>query len=579
MQRIKILWMEVAFHACYIFLAIYALFRVYSLGPNPYEQGIMYTAAIAAREGLEPNRDFFMQYGPVSSWLQGYWMRLFGPELIQLQLSTMFAVLLLSSVTFFTLRIFLGNTLAIYLSALWLMSGPHGAPWSSLWSNLFAICGGCVIYYCKTNYRVFKTFRTFSYLFIANSFLVLGFFTRIHVIVVIFLITFLIFFDASTSREFKKIFFFTQFCVSVIFTLSLALMGVLRPWFEQCIIWTAKTYVGKGPGFTLARVGDALFIVIIPLLVGLLFLLLHLIFVRHAGKRSLPSIASRIVILIFTLVSLIFIFKYQFFERTYPYTLVNPQVLMVTFSEKFFFFFTFAILSIFILLSILRLYFWFSKKEGSVSVFDCLAVGLLTQLYPLHDAFHIFVIVPGLLISIAYYYKKEISSFYNYSIRNQNFIKNMIGKGLLVVLLLQNLLLGLKVDYHFSSSILSGIASRSYSSYVQEGRMTEQWAKQLDATITALSRYPVRGNVHFYCKDGLFSSANGTYLPADQYYVNWGPIPKDRAVVKYSFYCALTKDELYERIESGSLPIFVKTFPASPMSKIGELYYALLERK
>lgn len=111
MQRIKILWMEVAFHACYIFLAIYALFRVYSLGPNPYEQGIMYTAAIAAREGLEPNRDFFMQYGPVSSWLQGYWMRLFGPELIQLQLSTMFAVLLLSSVTFFTLRIFLGNTL------------------------------------------------------------------------------------------------------------------------------------------------------------------------------------------------------------------------------------------------------------------------------------------------------------------------------------------------------------------------------------------------------------------------------------------------------------------------------------
>ena len=121
---------------CYV-----ALYRLYILGPNTYEQGYMYTAAVAFENGSLPHKDFFMQYGPTVPAIQGSWMKLFGTDLIQLQHVTLLSLILTSMLLFIILRIRWSFFWSTILTLFWLMSGPHGNPWSSVWSNFFALLG------------------------------------------------------------------------------------------------------------------------------------------------------------------------------------------------------------------------------------------------------------------------------------------------------------------------------------------------------------------------------------------------------------------------------------------------------
>lgn len=83
---------------------LYSIYRVHLIGPNPYEQGFMYTAAVASSEGLLPNRDFFMPYGPTTSMIQGFWLNIFGTNLIQLQYVTILSLLLTSALLLLLLK-------------------------------------------------------------------------------------------------------------------------------------------------------------------------------------------------------------------------------------------------------------------------------------------------------------------------------------------------------------------------------------------------------------------------------------------------------------------------------------------
>lgn len=190
------------------------------------------------------------------------------------------------------------------------------------------------------------------------------------------------------------------------------------------------------------------------------------------------------------------------------------------------------------------------------------------------------MIAPGLIISLAFSFgTKNWDILRRYNLQAIEGFARVSVVGLLVLLLSQNLLLGLRTEYDFNSGILNGMKSRSYSAYVAEGQMSRSWALNLQQSLTLLSQESVKGDVHLFCKEGLFSAANGSYLPADAYYVNWGPIPSNRTPTTYQFYCGISNEQLEKLIERGLRIVNITSFPSSPISSSGEQFYVLLRKQ
>jgi hypothetical protein len=503
-------------------------------------------------------------------------MRLFGSNLIQLQMSALFSVLLFAILLFKILRSSLSLFWSGILTVLWLLSGPHGNPWSSIWSNLFATLSVWV--FCRASEVTVagKSKLGFAFFLSANSLLWLAMFTRIHIIAVIFLV--MIHFLIGLGRLHRKQYLFTQILSAGIFILFATFTGILKPWFHQCIVWAASAYIGKGSGLSISRIGDLSFVVLVPSVLIVLMVIIAKLELLGTNLESSNLLAMRATLNAMLVSFAVFVFIMQFIRKVEPFTLLNPQVFAVTFSQKFFYAFTFGVLCSFCAFSI-ALLCRLLRRQSLPNLWDFLALGMLTQLYPLQDPYHIFVIVPALLISLARSYTERrwdlpssLSALMSkLSLRSMSSIFTF-------VLLIQTLLLGLKTDHRFSFGILEGMYSRSYSAYVQEGRMNKKWAKDLEQTIRELSKQKIKGKVHFFCKEGLFSAASGQYLPADEFYVDWGPVPDMREPAPFEFHCNLSREELNLLIANGFTIEIITRFSASPLNSSGEQFYVLLRR-
>lgn len=554
-------------------ISVFSLIRLYVLGPNTYEQGYMYTAAVAFENGKMPHRDFFMQYGPVTPMLQGSWMKLFGSHLVQLQYVTVFSLILTATLLFFVLKERFGSSWSVFLTLAWLFTGPHGNPWSSVWANYFALFGVYLLSKLSVKHHSFL-FR-FVIPLTANSFFMLAFFSRVHLLSVIFSVTIWILFFAD--KTFPRLqFFFSLFLVSMVFIVTFWHLGILSPWYEQCISWPLDFYLGKGPGLTLARVGDFLFIPGLTF-IGLLFVFL-VIQTQYAITLK-NHLVAKLALYILLITPPVIVVLLQNMTVTPPYTLSNTSVFLNTFSFKAPYVFTFAVITIYFILFTYKLFNLVSKRINAFSLYDALAVGLLTQLYPLHDPYHIFVVVPGLLCAISRLNLRYLHNFQFDWIVNFRRSVRLASSWLILVLLLQNLYLGLNVDYRFSKGILTGIYSRSYESSQLEGRMSRSWALQIEKTINLLSQTKLDGQIRFECKEGLFSAASGKYMADDPYFVNWGPSPNQRNLPRYTFYCALSKKEFDDILSKDVNLVFVSRFTSSPTSSMGTLYYALINMR
>jgi hypothetical protein len=273
---------------------------------------------------------------------------------------------------------------------------------------------------------------------------------------------------------------------------------------------------------------------------------------------------------------------FHFQAKTAPFTLFNPQIFAITYSLKFSFFFTFGVLSVFVISLVLKVVRSFQNKNLNLfTIFDCLALGIITQLYPLHDPYHVFVVVPSLLISIVYSDKTSIMSFAQKQTKRFWEVlapaKFSIVNSLLCFLLVQNLLLGLMVDYRFSEGVLRGINSRSYNSNVLEGQMLSGQAKRIERLVNKLSKVDPKTKIRFYCKEGLYSASNGTYMADDPFYVDWGPIPNTRPSTKYKFFCNITNQEVQRILSNGAELIFRERLFRDPMNEGVKVNYVLIK--
>lgn len=118
--------------------------------PDPHHDGIQLATAIGVADGLKVHSQVFSQYGPITPWINGWWLSLTSPTLLSLRY---FAALQLIGITILTYLISekfgIRRSIRIFMVSAWLLSCPVWAyqkwffslwPWPSITYTL-AILG------------------------------------------------------------------------------------------------------------------------------------------------------------------------------------------------------------------------------------------------------------------------------------------------------------------------------------------------------------------------------------------------------------------------------------------------------
>ena len=369
-------------------------------------------------------------------------------------------------------------------------------------------------------------------------------------------------------------FFSSQLLSVILIGIFLSILGILNPWFQQSILWSYQNYFGKGPGISLARIGDTLLIPGVSVIFLFTFLFLNIF-----SQKLFPhgKFARNILIAFSVSIFSLIVVNMQEIKPEPPFTLFNYSVFLKTISYKLPFLFTFTVLTLYVILIIYKIVVSLFQRKNQILPFDMLAIGLIFQLYPLTDPYHIFVVVPGLLYAIS---RSDLKFLLHLLPKSTALSIDVFRVGIIswvVVLVIQNFYLGLNTDYKYSKGVLGGIHSRSYNSSQLEGQMTATWAKDIEDTVVLLSNRDYKRQIRFECKEGFYSAADGEYLADDPFFVDWGPIPIIRKEPNYIFYCALNENRLRYVLSGNVELIFKTTFSESPMSSSGELFYVLVK--
>ncbi|MSW44112.1 MAG: hypothetical protein F2836_04980, partial [Actinobacteria bacterium] len=109
-----------------VFVAAAAAFGYSAfMDPDPHHDGIQMAPAVAVSEGLFIHRDVFDQYGPITAWLQGAAVFVFGPHLLTIRMLTALLLSICAVLMFLVARSVMRSTsIAMLLSVLWIVLWP-----------------------------------------------------------------------------------------------------------------------------------------------------------------------------------------------------------------------------------------------------------------------------------------------------------------------------------------------------------------------------------------------------------------------------------------------------------------------
>ena len=458
---------------------------------DAHHDGIVYGAAVAASEGRKPNSEYFQQYGPLASSIQGIFLRFTEPSLYNLRIFTAITVAAITLSIYFAARNVLSRQGAFAIAALWSISSPrmHATllPWSSFYSTLFLIFAIFTV----------KKFGNRSYLglnvgyFSAAGLIFLASLCRINVLGTAgALIALLV-----LRREWVHLkavlggflFFF------IVFNLLGAGLGFLRDFYYQCVIWAFGTYSTSGAEDAKGHVVNILLYLTIPFF-GLV--------VMYASNllKSKGLLSIIFVILLITLWSK----NLQVVHESYA----NPLYLFAFISEHMHYMFSYF--GIFV--SFLALIFFLKKQDVSIDNLFLAAVGAstLSQLYPTPDPLHLWWVAPvGLCAAFCFL---DI----DFRIGQLKFFAPGFSKlawVLLVVLFVPLIQEAKTPRFSLESATLTRMQGQ------------DQIDIDLDRTLQMLERQSLKGSVAFDCPDGIYSAAGGVYLPNGKDFVNWSPKP------------------------------------------------------
>jgi hypothetical protein len=448
--------------------------------PDPHHDGLMYTAAIASSTGLFPHRDFFSQYGPLTSFIHGLWFMAAPNTLLSLRLFNGLLLAISSLLLFRILKDQIGVKLAFLISLVWSISSPEilpaGLPWPSVVSSLLLLF---VIYISKTSRINF----TYWIIFLLGSVAALSLFARMHNLVIPVLVTL---FSLLTKRHrFLMYFLLGYFTLLIAATAFLHLHSGLSPFIEQSIIWPLLGHAGSTYGAKALMV-NALLLLQFPFFAAVLWLACRL-----AWKNPLLLLGSLTILLLAAYlysrrIPEIPVVDRSFAKFDYLSAFVGQQTLQMM---------TFGLMGVCLALQIKDLKHRFQLSERQILA-SSISVGALFQLYPSPDAYHVWWIAPLLISGLP---------------TNSNLtFKKFAQPPILLAILLTNLL--------HVSQVISFDRSR-YQSEVLSGMYGTNLG--VDEALIEIQRIIPLRSANFECIDGLFAANTRGYLANEVLYVNW----------------------------------------------------------
>ena len=223
--------------------------------PDPHHDGIQYGAALGVSEGLHVQSEVFSQYGPVTAWIQGVTLLLFGPELIWIRLLNVFLVAAIAISMYLILkRSFRSNTLAALAPVAWVAACPDWSvaqpffqfwPWPSLLFEFFAI--SALLLWLKS--RVMDSFPRSQTLYASGLLVGLSGFTRSQNAFFLFLAMaiVLVVIDRNKNGGLQRFLIFSLGTMSAAGAIIayLAITSSLDDFLNQAIYGPASVYGGK----------------------------------------------------------------------------------------------------------------------------------------------------------------------------------------------------------------------------------------------------------------------------------------------------------------------------------------------
>lgn len=536
-------------------IVLWNLISIYRSDPDGNHDGIMLAPAIAVRDGLLPNRDFFSLYGPITPFLQGTWLKVTGGALLQLRYFSLAVILLTAVLTFHLTSKFLTKKLAIAICLAWLSTGPSGLPWSSLILNFFYLV--IIWLYYSSSIRNEEAAKKGIY-FCIGILCAMTFFVRVQMLITFVLIFALIFFTERNKWKFS-LYFATGGIVAFITSgIFLVKSGALIPFVEQGIIWAASFY--GSPRIDRSYILNLFWF---PLIAIMTFAFIRLR-VYKRSERPDSDISWRLMAVFSTLLFSIL----SFADRSMFQSLFSVKALLLTASWNFSHWLGFCAVSIGILL--LLIVMKELTRSNAVQIKNLLrdnaalliATSSLTQLYPFYDLWHIWFITPILVVGLS-----SNTIFRNFVAENfSRFFSLLII--FISVSSLFTLISHKGESYDFKAPILRGMKSEVPN------------AEALDDSLIRLAKYGSTGHIKFICPIGLYAVANGKYMANDLNYVNWGNFYDSRfREIEQVFICESSQAIVDEYLAKGWRIVFMEPFVKDDYDQKVYTINALLERK
>ena len=497
--------------------------------PESHHDGVMFGAAIAVKDGLIPNRDVFAQYGPFTPLLQGYWLKLTGPHLINLRILSAILLSITGLLLYLILQKYFSTSLAFLSSLAWCITYPRyvlppNLPWASIVSTLITL--GAMYSLVDSWKSIYTSSPRGKNLFFAALLLTLGFSIRIQLAVTILLPTLLILLNLMKIEKKCKVLISwgSGIAIGSLTTLSYLLQNsALVSYLNQVLIWPARFYVKP---VDLSDPGQ-----IIELALLLLFPFFFIIFsfmLQKLGKKR-----KSIILFWFTTC---FITAFASLAKIEHKSYLNPSYLVTALSQEFFQMLGYAsvsfIIGIFLILT-LKGYF------RNFSPITLIAVASIIQLYPLHDALHLWWVTPIFLSAAAPILKEKLSNY-------------RAAETPLKILMVGLLSSGLFLTAHYVN--IERIDSKSLILSNMVG--TRENILPMDEFISSVNAIPKSSKAIFECSDGLYAVADGSYLASDLnfYFAPIGLVNEyqDNDII---IRCRLSKSELLEIRSLGKFQI------------------------
>ncbi len=467
------------------------------LQADPHHDGVILAPAIAYSQGLPLHSGAFSQYGPLSPFISGLWLRATDNNLLSLRYFAALQAIILAIGMFLVLKKIVSENHARAFVFLWIFA-------SGIWSTRFpgalmawpSLLSSCILIYALYFSLAAikeKTKLAEVQLAMVGFLVAISGFARAQSWIIagsVGLVMLLMGKSMIKKISALSLGYFSGFFVVLGLVYS---DGAISDWWLQSIYWPTQIYPALGEGNNYNRFQMVLYIVESILLVSI-------VFVASWISVKFSKVAS-IVFLVFTVIFSLFLGNWiptlesapirfrVLFGEPFERILVSPLYLAT------------IVTVIFALFELRKKKFNRDNQTLLISSFGALSV---IQLYPQSDVMHLWwiapLIIPSLaawLIKVKTYRPSWEEAFYRtitiFSVCGFVFAMGFLNNNW----------------KEFDNQAFAG---------------TSASPEKVDSLkiYNRIADYTVEKNSSFDCSDGVYSVINRSYNAADQWYVNWG---------------------------------------------------------